>query len=145
MKELVAQRDGAYPQDKITDSATSAGTAMPPVRPRARLRITGAEDIERALELAALVLQPDEISGRELVRRLMPQLFMLRKKGFSYLQLTRVINDAIGKTSAQLQPHTVKAYYHAFIAGCQVACEAHYQESLPLIAEIKKLTEQAPQ
>lgn len=146
MKELMGKSAGAYPQVIASGGRSAAGTVPVPAGARTRAKkIIDAEGIEQALELAALTLLPDEVSGRGLVKRLMPHLYKLRKRGFSFLQVTRVINDAIGETNAKLPPGTVKAYYNEFIEERRDECVEQLTAAEQLMAEIRKMTAKSPQ
>lgn len=127
----MGQSDGAYAHAR--DSTSISQT-------RTRAKIADVNGIEKALQLAALTLTPDEVSGRSLINRLMPHLFTLRKKGFSFKALTKVINDAIGNTTAKLQPSTIKAYYNEFIVDRIDDCTEQLKKSTKMIAEIEKST-----
>lgn len=129
MKEMMGKSQNAYPQVSGTQAAPRATQ---------RAKITDVDGIQHALQVAALTLLPDEVSGRALINRLMPQLYQLRKKGFSYKALTRVINDAIGDPAAKLQPSTVKTYYNEFLVERLDDCQAQLKETMQLMSQIDK-------
>lgn len=137
---LMGQSAGAYP----VAAQPSPVTAQDIGQRRPRQNITDVNQIERALQLAAVTLKPDELSGRQLIQRLMPHLYALRKKGFSFIQLTRVLNDAIGQTGAKLQVATVKAYYNEFILERQDECQAQLADTMKIVRQVEALTKTNP-
>lgn len=139
----MGQSAGAYPGIKATAARNATGN--PAAVPGRRIeRIADVSEIERALELAAVTLKPDELSARQLINRLMPSLYTLRKKGFSFAQMTGVLNRAIGGTGAKLQTATVKAYYNEFIVARLDECEKNLKAALEVTAEVEKITKAAP-
>lgn len=139
----MGQSGGAYPGIKPTAARNPIGGSAA-VPGRRIERIADVSEIERALELAAVTLKPDELSARQLINRLMPSLYTLRKKGFSFAQMTGVLNRAIGGTGAQLQTATVKAYYNEFIVARLDECEQNLKAALEVTAEVEKITKAAP-
>lgn len=121
---------GAYPAVAPARAVTAAGRGVVVAPDRVRRRIRDADEIADALALAAVTLQPDEVSGRRLIQRVMPQLYILRTKGHSFLQLTRVLNQAMGPGVAPLQVATVKTYYNEFIVGKLEECQKAMNEAL---------------
>lgn len=111
---------------------------------RPREKFTDASEIEQAFELAAVTLKPEELSGRQLIHRLMPSLYALRKKGFSFVQIARVFNEAVGGT-ARLQVATLKAYYNEFIVERLDECEEKLREAVKVTAQVEKLTSKSAQ
>lgn len=133
----MGQSQGAYGSVNVSRSMTPAGTS-PRERPVGRRRINDVDEIARAMEVAALALTPDELSGRRLIEQLMPQLFVLRKKGHSFAQLTKVLNAAIGRGVAPLQSTTVKAYYHEFLVDKLDECERTFEQARNMAAEVNQ-------
>lgn len=136
---LMGQSLGAYTGGHLAVGGRVEGAAGR----RPREKIADVVVVEEALRLAAVTMKPDELSGRQLINRLMPSLYALRKKGFSFNQLTKVLNDAIGG-AAKLQVATVKAYYNEFILERQDDCEKNLQETLRVIKQVDELTTKAP-
>ncbi|AVA38281.1 MULTISPECIES: hypothetical protein [Cupriavidus] len=60
-------------------------------------------------ELAAMcqVIEPDQITQRQALKRLMPSLRVLRERGCSWEQIAKLL----AKCQITLKPHTVRSYY----------------------------------
>lgn len=140
-KSLMGQSSGDYPAAGTPPGSRSFDGGQR----RTREKFNDVAEIERAFELAAITLRPDELSGRQLIARLMPHLYILRQKGFSFTQLTRVFNDAIGNSSARLQVASIKAYYNEFIAAQIENCETTLKKALQVTDQVETLTRKNPQ
>ena len=140
-KSLMGKRNTSYPAAGTPPSAQPLENGQR--RPREKFSDVG--EIERALQLAAVTLKPDELSGRQLISRLMPHLYILRQKGFSFTQITRVFNDASGNSSARLQVASIKAYYNEFIAAQIDNCETTLKKAMEVADQVETLTRRNPQ
>lgn len=134
----MGQSAGAFPAVTQSSSRTAQGVAATSQGRRIE-RIGKVSEIEKALELAAVTLKPDDLFARQLINHLMPSLYTLRKKGFSYAQMTRVLNQAIRGGSAQLQTATVKAYYNEFIGERLDDCERNLKAALEVRGEVEEI------
>ncbi len=151
MGRFMGQSDGAY-RDGPGPARTpgSGGPARPPGVPAAgrgtREKIPAADAIEEALRIAAITIRPDEVSGRQLIFRAMPQLYVMRQKGFSYTQLTRLLNEAItGRVGvARLQVSTVKGYYHEFLVERLDECNRFLVQATQAADQVKAATQMSP-
>ena len=68
----------------------------------------------------------------------MPQMYVLRNKGCSWAQLTKLLTDA----GFVLQPSTVRSYFGEMLATRQDICQDKMTKQILLMAEIRKDTEQ---
>ena len=66
----------------------------------------------------------------------MPRIYVLVEKGFSMLQITKLLNEA----GFKYQPSTVKVYYNELLASRMDICQQRMTEQILLMAEIRKET-----
>lgn len=81
---------------------------------RRKLQRVAAEDFslcEEALKTAGQLKAPEDQTQRAAFEKLMPHLYVLRNKGFSWHQLTSLLN----KSGFKLQPSTVRTYYSTML------------------------------
>ena len=94
-------------------------------RPQGRRRIglVDRQAIEASLDIAARALLPEEYSQRDVFRVLMPKLFVMRKRGFGFKQITKLLNDA----GLALAIGSVRTYYHEFLMDMLEQCESYFR------------------
>lgn len=104
-------------------------------------RISGidASATEDVLKAAMHLMVPEDQTQRQAFVPLMPHLYVLRRKGCSWAQLTKLLTDC----GFNLLPSTVRSYYSEELAVRQDLCEARLAESLVVIAETKKAANSA--
>jgi hypothetical protein len=88
------------------------------------------------LKQAFHLIEPANRTQRQLIRDLMPELFLLRNTGFSFEQLAQLL----GEINIKLQPGTIRTYYSEMLAERMDACQERFNEQLMVLAEIKKET-----
>lgn len=101
-----------------------------------RVSSVDASAAEAIFNAAILLLEPEEKTQRKVFGTLMPYLFVLRNKGCSWPQLTKLVNDA----GLHLQPSTVRTYYSEMLADRQDICQERMNEQLMVLAEIREKT-----
>ncbi|APW48623.1 hypothetical protein RA876_19740 (plasmid) [Rhodoferax antarcticus] len=99
-----------------------------------RLSGIDAATAEELLKVAAELIVPDDQRQRLAFIPMMPHLYVMRRKGCSWGQLAKVLNEA----GFNLQPSSVRTYYGEELAVRQDLCEARLAESLLAIAAAKK-------
>jgi hypothetical protein len=107
--------------------------------PRGPLQRLPGEDIstvDAVFKAAMLLLVPEDQTQRKAFERLMPYLYVLRNKGCSWPQLTKLLGDC----KIHLQPSTVRAYYSEMIGTRMDICQNQMSEQILLLAEIRKET-----
>ena len=87
-------------------------------------------------EAAALLMTPENLKQRKAFEQLMPHLYVLVEKGFSMLQITKLLNEA----GFKYQPSTVKSYYNQMLGARMEICQSRMTEQILLMAEIRKET-----
>ena len=91
---------------------------------------------ENILINAMHVIVPDDRSQRKVFEALMPYLYVLRNKGCSWAQLTRMLAEC----KIKLQPSTVSSYYSEMLASRLDVCQEQMNEQILLMAEVRKET-----
>jgi hypothetical protein len=91
------------------------------------------------LKTAELLIVPEGQSQRRAFEKLMPHLYVLRQKGYSFPQLAKLLGDV----GIKLQPSTVRAYYHEMLAERMDICQARMNEQIALMAAIRAETQGA--
>jgi hypothetical protein len=91
---------------------------------------------EIALQAAALLLVPDKQTQYQEFLNLMPCLFVLKEKGYTFLQLTKLLSG-IG---FKLQLSTVKKYYSEALPTHLANCQLQTNEHLSLLQNVRKET-----
>lgn len=101
-------------------------------------RLPGADfsTAEAIFEAAMSLLTPDDQTQRKAFESLMPYMYVLRNKGCSWTQLTKLLTDS----GFILQPSTVRSYYSEMLATRQDICQERMNEQILLLAEIRKET-----
>ena len=87
-------------------------------------------------EAAALLMTPENLKQRKAFEELMPHIYVLVEKGFSMLQITKLLNEA----GFKYQPSTVKVYYNELLASRMDICQQRMTEQILLMDEIRKET-----
>ncbi|MGC0155759.1 hypothetical protein ACPRNU_25135, partial [Chromobacterium vaccinii] len=90
-----------------------------------RISLAQKEALERLFDMAALSLVPEEYTQREVFKRLMPKLYTMRKKGMSFKQITKLLNDA----GFKLAIGSVRIYYNEHLTEMMVELEAHWMQA----------------
>lgn len=92
---------------------------------RRRIGLIDRQAIEASLDIAARALLPEEYSQRDVFRVLMPKLFVMRKRGFGFRQITKLLNDA----GLSLAIGSVRTYYHEFLMDMLEQCESYFRST----------------
>jgi hypothetical protein len=90
---------------------------------RRRIGLIDRQAIEASLDIAALALLPEEYSQRDVFKVLMPKLFVMRKRGFGFKQITKLLNEA----GLKLAIGSVRTYYHEFLMEMLESCESYFR------------------
>lgn len=122
----------------MNQSQASAAGAINSRRTGPRHRISAVDfgAAEELLKTAALVIVPDDQKQRQAFEQLMPHLYVLRNKGCSFEQLTKLLTDV----GFKLQPSTVRTYYSECLATRLDLCQARMNEQIALMAAIRSET-----
>ena len=102
------------------------------------IRRVNLSEIEPIWLAAEQLLMPKEQSQRKAFEALVPYIFNMRNKGYSWGQLTELVIDS----GINLQPSTVRSYYSEMLATRQDICQARMTEQILLLAEVRKDNEQ---
>lgn len=111
-------------------------TPVPQTGPRHRISADDLSTARGVLDAAFLCIEPDDQKQRKAFEQLMPQLYVLRNKGCSFEQLTKLLS----KSGFKLQPSTVKTYYSEMLATRLDLCQARMTEQLAVMAALRKKT-----
>lgn len=93
-----------------------------------------AAAIRLKMDEAILFVEPEEITQRKIFESLMPYVYILRNKGCSWNQITKLVVAS----GLNLQPSTIKGYYSKMLATRQDICQERMNEQRLVIAEIRK-------
>jgi len=91
---------------------------------------------DETLRTAALLLVPEDQTQRQAFEKLMPNLYVLRSKGFSWAQITKLLNEC----GLHLQPSTVRTYYSEMLAARMDICQARMNEQIAVMAAVRSET-----
>ena len=105
--------------------------------PLHRVSVGDAVAAREVLKQAVHLIEPANRTQRQLIRELMPELYVMRNDGFSFEQIAQLL----GEVNVKLQPGTIRSYYSEMLADRLAACEARFNEQLLILAEIKKETQ----
>lgn len=107
-------------------------------QPGPRHTLSGEETsvAEGLFDAAALLMKPENLKQRKAFEQLMPRIYVLVERGFSMLQITKLLNEA----GFKYQPSTVKVYYNELLASRMDICQQRMTEQIVLMAEIRKET-----
>lgn len=83
---------------------------------------------------AMSIVVPDDRSQRKAFESLMPYMYVLRNKGCSWAQLTKLLNDC----GLKLQPATVRTYYSEMLSSRLDICQEQMNEQILIMAEVRK-------
>ena len=89
------------------------------------------------LQQAVLVVVPEDQTQRQAFSQLMPQIFVLRRKGCSFRQLATLL----AQCGLKLQPDTVRRYYAEMLAERMDACEKQMNTQIEILAAVKRETQ----
>lgn len=92
---------------------------------RKRIGLVDRQAIENSLEAAAFALLPDEYTQRDVFRVLMPKLYVMRKRGFGFRQITKLLGEA----GLHLAIGTVRTYYYEFLVEMLEECDLYRQQT----------------
>jgi len=104
-----------------------------PLQRLASLDLAAAQHV---LETAALLIVPDDLTQRRAFERLMPNLYVLRNKGFTWGQMSKLLAEC----KLNLQPSTVRTYYNEMLAERMDICQARMNEQIAIMAAVRKET-----
>lgn len=106
---------------------------------RGPINRTSGMDIFSAREIfqvALVAVEPAERSQRQSVAALMPELYTLRNKGFSWPQLSELLKEC----NIRLLPSTVRTYYAEMLESRMDECQRRFNEHMVVLAEVRKAT-----
>ncbi len=103
---------------------------------RQRVQSTDMTVAVEVLKNAPLLMAPEDQTQRKAFESLMPYLYVLRNKGFSWNQLT----DLLTQCGFRLQPSTVRSYYSEMLATRLDICQARMNEQLQVFEQIRTQT-----
>lgn len=100
------------------------------------IRVTAEDFIvaKAALEKVSLGIVPDNQSQRKVFAHLMPNIFVLRRKGCSFIQIAGLL----AQCNINLQPSTVSRYYAEMLAERMDVCEQQMETQIGVLHELKK-------
>lgn len=104
--------------------------------PLHRVAATDYSTAEEVLKTAALLIVPEDQTQRQAFEKLMPHLYVLRNRGCSWAQLTRLLTEC----GFKLQPSTVRTYFSEMLAARMDVCQARMNEQISLLAAIRTET-----
>ena len=104
--------------------------------PLYRLSSSDFSTAEAVLQAAALLLVPDEQTQHQAFLKLIPYLFVLKKNGCTFLQLTKLLAEL----GFRLKPSTVKNYYNKALLTHMATCQLQMNEHLSLLKNVRKET-----
>jgi len=92
--------------------------------------------MREVFRLAALSMEPAERSQRQTVRDLMPEIFMMKKAGYSFQQVATLMNE----NGFDLQPSTLRSYFGIFMQEHQDNFVNEMADQVLILEEMKKET-----
>lgn len=107
--------------------------------PLQRLQSVDLTTAEAVFKAATLLAVPEDQTQRQAFESLMPYMYVLRNKGCSWDQLTKLLTEC----GFRLQPSTVRSYYGEMLATRLDICQERMNEQISLLAEIRKETKGA--
>lgn len=97
------------------------------------------ENIKKFKHLASTTsMEPAERSQRQSIAAMMTELYVLRNKGFSWRQLSKMLADC----NIRLLPTTIRVYYTEMLATRMDECQRRFNEYLVIMSEMKKVVGQ---
>ena len=106
-----------------------------------RGQIEDIDGIRQIFQMAYLTQEPSERSQRQTVKALLPEIYMLRDKGYSFKDIATFMNSSI--KNFQLQPSTVRIYFTEMLVGRVDVCIARLKDQMIVLSEVGKLTKGA--
>lgn len=91
---------------------------------------------EAVFKAAMVLLVPEDQTQRKAFETLMPYMYVLRNKGASWEQLTKILKDC----GFNLQTSTVRSYYSELLASRLDICQGRMNDQILLMAEVRKET-----
>jgi hypothetical protein len=88
---------------------------------------------------AMFLLVPEDQTQRKAFESLMPYMYVLRNRGCSWPQITKLLTDC----GFNLQTSVVRSYYSEMLATRQDICQEQMNEQILLLAEVRKVTKGA--
>jgi hypothetical protein len=113
-----------------------------PIRRVGALKRVAATDMvaaEEVLKIAMYSVVPDDQTQRKAFEALMPYLYVLRNKGCSWEQLTKLLTEC----GFKLQPSTVRSYFSEMLVTRMEICKARMNEQISVLDAIRKETKGA--
>ena len=106
---------------------------------KTRHRMTASDSItaREVLSFAVQSIEPGDRSQRQLFKELMPDLYVLRMKGFCFGQLTTLLNNC----GFMIKISTVRTYYHEALASKMTLCEARFDKQLAVLGKVEELVD----
>jgi len=80
----------------------------------------------------ALKMEPAERSQRQSIAAMMPELYVLRNKGFSWQQLSKMLAEC----NIRLLPTTIRVYYMEMLESKMDECQRRFNEQLVILSEM---------
>ena len=102
-----------------------------------RVQISDLDGIRQVFQMAYLTLEPSERSQRQTIKALIPEIYMLRDKGYSFADITKLMNSSI--KNFQLQTSTVRIYFTEMLVGRVDVCISRMNEQMQMLSEVKKI------
>ena len=106
-----------------------------------RVQIEDIDGIRQAFQMAYLTQEPSERSQRQTVKALLPEIYMLRNKGYAFKDIAAFMNSSI--KNFQLQPSTIRIYFTEMLLGRTDECIARLNDQMIILSEVGKLTKGA--
>jgi hypothetical protein len=108
-------------------------------RPIKLVAVTDLEKAEEMFKSAAVHIVPEFQTQKQAFEKLIPNLYVLRKKGCSIQQLTGLLKQF----GFDLQPSTVRDYYRDGVAKQLDICQERMNEYVVLLKKLRKQKEGA--
>lgn len=117
--------------DKIaTKKQHLTGTIPHKKRELKRFSSADYRGIRESLDVAMITLVPEELSQKRLIKELMPDLYVFKRKGYTFKQISFVLNQF----GIDLSIITLREYYNEFIIDCLEACDKKFTATLEVMA-----------
>lgn len=94
--------------------------------PIKRIAIEVVADASGKLKDAIHSFVPDSLTQRKAFAVFMPDLYVLRHKGYSFAQITSLLNEC----DLSLKPASVRLYYNQFLEAHEDKYKAHLEKHL---------------
>lgn len=113
---------------------STVAESAPTRKPRVRVDVSKAADF---LQAATFLVEPDDAGQREAFNDLFPHLYVLRKRGCTYAQLTALLS----KVGFSLQPSTFRNYFNEELAKKSEKFKKQMDEQVITIDAIRREAE----